>query len=58
MYLSRPVLILLGFVYLLFLVSVDWINNINGTWYRPFLIGFLIVAVAIWAHHGQDLDEL
>jgi len=45
-------------IYLLFLVSVDWINQPEAAWYRPFLIGFLIVAVASWAHREQDSDEL
>lgn len=58
MYLPRSVLILLVFIYLLFLVSVDWINNSDGAWYRPFLLGCLVVLVAAWAHREQDTDEL
>lgn len=58
MYLPRPVLILLVFIYLLFLVSVDWIVSVDGAWYRPFLVGFLTIAAAAWAHQGQDADEL
>lgn len=57
MYLPRPILILLVFVYLLFLVSVDWINNVDGAWYRPFLPGLLVILVAVWAHREQDADE-
>jgi len=58
MYIPRSVLILLVIIYLLFLVSVDWINQPSGTWYRPFLVGFLIVVVASWAHRERDSDEL
>ena len=58
MYLPRSILILFVIIYLLFLVSVDWINQADGAWYRPFLIGLLVVAVAGWAHREQDSDEL
>jgi len=51
-------LILLVVIYLLFLLSVDWINQADGAWYRPFLVGFLVVIVASWAHREQDSDEL
>ena len=58
MYIPRSILILLVIVYLLFLASIDWINQPEGTWYRPFLIGLLIVLVASWAHRERDSDEL
>ncbi len=58
MYIPRSILVLLVIIYLLFLASVDWINQPEGTWYRPFLVGFLIVLVAGWAHREQDSDEL
>jgi len=51
-------LILLVIIYLLFLLSVDWINQADGAWYRPFIIGFMIVAVAGWVYREQDTDEL
>lgn len=57
-YIPRSLLALLVIVYLLFLLSVDWINQTNGAWWRPFLIGFIIVLVASWAHRRQDSDEL
>ena len=44
-------------VYLLFLLSVDWINSTGG-WYRPFLLAFVIIGIAAWLHRGQDVDEL
>ncbi|MBM87748.1 MAG: hypothetical protein CMQ41_05165 [Gammaproteobacteria bacterium] len=58
MYIPRSILVLLVIAYLLFLVSIDWINQPEGTWYRPFLIGLLIVLVASWAHRERDSDEL
>ena len=58
MYIPRAILILLVIIYLLFLLSADWIAHVDGAWYRPFIIGFLIVAVASWAHREQDTDEL
>ncbi|MCG8413826.1 MAG: hypothetical protein MI746_06350 [Pseudomonadales bacterium] len=58
MYIPRPLLILLVIIYLLFLISVDWINQAEGAWYRPFFIGALIVAFASWSHRERDSDEL
>ncbi|MCH7816760.1 MAG: hypothetical protein IIC60_09360 [Proteobacteria bacterium] len=58
MYIPRSILILLVIIYLLFLLSVDWINQPDGAWYRPFIIGFLVVMVGSWAHREQDSDEL
>ncbi|MEQ8407065.1 MAG: hypothetical protein RKH07_02175 [Gammaproteobacteria bacterium] len=58
MYIPRTILTLLIIIYLLFLMSVDWINQPAGSWYRPFLIGLVIITVAAWAHREQDSDEL
>ena len=58
MYIPRPILILLVIIYLLFLVSIDWINQTDGAWYRPFIVGLLVIAVASWAHRKQENDEL
>ena len=58
MYIPRFLLFLLAIIYLLFLISVDWINQAEGAWYRPFLLGGLIVAFAGWAHRRRDQDEL
>jgi len=44
-------------IYALFLLSVDWINQPDGAWYRPFLAGFIIIAIASWTHREQDSDE-
>lgn len=58
MYIPRPILILLVIIYLLFVLSVDWMNEAEGAWYRPFIVGFLVILVASWAHREQDSDEL
>lgn len=58
MYIPRSILILLIIIYLLFLLSVDWINQPGGAWYRPFLVGLLIIAIAGWTHREQNSDEL
>ncbi|MDP6535361.1 MAG: hypothetical protein QGG02_03320 [Gammaproteobacteria bacterium] len=58
MYIPRSILLLLVIIYLLFLVGVDWMNLPEAAWYRPFLLGFLIVAVSSWAHREQGSDEL
>lgn len=57
MYIPRSILVLLLIVYLLFLLSADWINQVSGAWYRPFMVGFLVVLIASWSHREQDSDE-
>ena len=57
-YIPRPILILLVIIYLLFLLSVDWINQPGSAWYRPFFVGFLVIVAASWAHRERDSDEL
>ena len=57
MYIPRSILILLIIIYMLFLLSVDWINQADAAWYRPFLAGFIIIAIASWTHREQDSDE-
>ena len=58
MYIPRSILTLLVIIYLLFLLSIEWLAQADGAWYRPFIIGFLIVVVAAWAHREQESDEL
>ena len=58
MFIPRSILILIVVIYLLFLISVDWINQPAGAWFRPFGLGLLIVAVASWVHRERDSDEL
>jgi hypothetical protein len=58
LYIPQPILILLIIIYLLFLVSIDWINQTDGAWYRPFIVGLIVIAVAGWAHREQENDEL
>lgn len=58
MYIPRPILILLIIIYLLFLLSVDWITQAEGAWYRPFIVGFVIILVGSWAHREHDSEEL
>ena len=58
MYIPRPLLIFLIIVYILFLLSVDWMNAITGAWYRPFLVGLLVIIVASWIHREEESDEL
>jgi hypothetical protein len=48
---------LLVIIYLLFLLSVDWINAAGELWYRPFIVAFIVVLVASWAHRDQETDE-
>ena len=58
MYIPRSILALIIIVYLLFLTSIDWINEPQGAWFRPFFVDILVVIVAAWSHREQDSDEL
>ena len=57
MYIPRSILMLLVIIYLLFLLSVDWINAAGELWYRPFIVAFIVILVASWAHRDQETDE-
>ena len=59
MYIPRSLLILLVSIYFLFLllISFDWLNQSDAAWYRPYVIGALIVAFASWIHRKRDSDE-
>ena len=58
MYIPRSILVLITIIYLLFLTSIDCINQPQGAWYRPFFVGLVIIIVAAWSHREQDTDEL
>ncbi len=58
MYITRSTLLLLMFSYLLFLISVDWVSQTDGAWYRPFIIGLLIILIAAFCHREQNSDDL
>lgn len=44
--------------YLLFVSSVDWLALPSGTWYRPFIIAALVIAIAAFCHREQNSDDL
>lgn len=58
MYISRSTLLLLMFSYLLFLTSVDWVSQPEGAWYRPFIVGLLVILIAALCHREQNSDDL
>jgi len=58
MYLPSSTLIVIVFTYLLFLLGMEWMMQTDGAWYRPFLLCFLVIAVAAWSYREQNSDEL
>jgi len=44
--------------YLLFVSSVDWISLPTGAWYRPFIIGLVVIIIAAFCHREQNSDDL
>lgn len=58
MYIPPSTLLLLIGGYLLFLLSVDWVSQAEGAWYRPFIIGLVIIIAAAWSYREQHTDDL
>lgn len=58
MYIPPSTLIFAIFTYLLFLLSSDWALQPDGAWYRPFVLCFVVIALAAWSYREQDSDEL
>lgn len=58
MYLPPSTLIILVFSYLLYLLSVEWAMQMDGAWYRPFILCLLIIIAGAWAYREQNSDEL
>ena len=58
MYIPRSLLSLLIIIYLLFLLGTGRSGGAELAWYRPFLIGLLVIGAAWWAHREQESDDL
>ncbi|ALO46989.1 hypothetical protein [Pseudohongiella spirulinae] len=58
MYLPPSTLIILVFSYLLYLLSVEWAMQMDGAWYRPFILCLMIIMAGAWAYREQNSDEL
>jgi len=50
-------LILIIIVYLLFLLSIDWITQASALWFRPHLIALAAIAFTAFTDREQDSDE-
>ncbi len=57
MYLSRSMLILMAVLYLLFLLSVDWIAQAGAAWYRPHLVALVAIAAVALTSRERESDE-
>ena len=58
MHIPPSTLIIVLFSYLLLLLSADWLQQLSGAWYRPFLIGLAIIIMAAWAYREQHGDDV
>ena len=56
-YIPRSMLILMVVLYLLFLLSIDWITQAGGAWYRPHLAALVAIAVVALTVRERDSDE-
>ena len=56
MYITRSTLLLIVFSYLIFLLSIDWLSQPDGAWYRPFIVALLVIAIAALCHREQADD--
>lgn len=57
MYIPRSMLILMVVLYLLFLLSIDWIVQAGVAWYRPHLVALAAIAVTALVSRERDSDE-
>jgi len=57
MYDYRIGLILLLTLYLLSPIMIDWWLADNATWYKPFAIWFVFIALYIWLDRRRGADE-
>lgn len=57
MYIPRSMLILMVVLYLLFLLSIDWIVQAGAAWYRPHLIALAAITVVAFISRERDSDE-
>ncbi len=57
MYIPRSTLILIVFLYLLFLLSIDWIVQAGAVWYRPHLAALAAIAAAALTARERGKDE-
>ena len=58
MYLYRLVFLLILAIYVFSPVIMDWWIDPGSTWYRPYLIWFVIIVLAIWLEQRRDKHEL
>ena len=57
MYIQRSVLLLFVFIYLIYLVGMDWINAMDASWYRPFLVALAVIGLSAWLQGRQESDD-
>ena len=50
-------LILMVVLYLLFLLSIDWITQAGAAWYRPWLVALAAITVVALTGRERDSDE-
>ena len=58
MYINRPLLLLLAFGIVFIPSAQEWAIGDSSTWYRPFLIWAVIIAVAWWNQRKSYGDDL
>ncbi|MEX2367369.1 MAG: hypothetical protein WD601_12255 [Pseudohongiellaceae bacterium] len=57
MYIHRSVLLLFIFIYLVFLIGMDWITAADAPWYRPFIIALSIIVVSACLQGPRKTDD-
>lgn len=58
MYLYRLVFLLILAIYVFSPVIMDWWIDPGSSWYRPYLIWFTIIVLAVWLEQRRDKHEL
>lgn len=58
MYIYRLVLLLVVSIYLFSPAIMDWWIDANSSWYRPYLLWFILIVVTFILQGQHDADEL
>lgn len=53
---KRPILLIILAAYIFAPGLLDWIGDPDGSWYRPFIIWALVVAVTFAIHSSRSAD--
>lgn len=58
MHIDRLILLLVAGAFVLSPAILDWWSGPDSSWYRPYLIWILMIALVFWVARSRDPNEL